>query len=131
MTNWNTMPETPEFGVHETHNSASGNNLTVYNDGTVDVHGINFDSKLTVHSISKTTIVVKASGGKHWVGRGMDWGYHSPSFMVYKIKGEPTSYGKFGTSFDVEGVLTFEVGRETTQVPADLLVRNEDAQAVQ
>jgi len=94
----------------------SGTRLTILIDGPhageVMVSGINYDSKLTVHAINSKTIVVKASGGKHWAGRGMEWAYHHPQFMIFTITGHVAEADtRYGMTYTVEPLIGFETGR--------------------
>lgn len=122
------IPSEPDYEVHKI-GTPTGTRLTVFNNGEVEVSGVDYSSKLTVWSIDHRYIVVKRSGGSHWSGRGQQ-SYHSPEFMVFQINNGPSDAGRYGVDYGVTSIVDFEVGRDTVPV-GPVLERIEKTKAYQ
>lgn len=65
--------------------------LILHTDGRVEVPGVDFSGKLTVHFRTNhqkdywNFIIVKVTGGTYWNGIGMDRAYEGAKFLVFRI----------------------------------------------
>ena len=65
---------------YDTHRIVFNSKSTVYFPG----HDFNNGSKpLVVVADTKTVLVIKFPGGKHWAGNYQPWNYHQAEFAVY------------------------------------------------
>jgi hypothetical protein len=80
MTNESKLPFIPHAGT------PMGTSITVHHDGSASVSGIDYGPGVKVHSVNRSTLILKTAGHSSWSGIGQRR-YVSPRFLIYTVEG--------------------------------------------